>query len=78
MDAADKTKPELPALGYDPNDIPRLTGGVISRRRVFEDMRAGRLRIKKAGKRNIVTPEDARAYIASFPDRPTKPAARDK
>ena len=78
MDAPDKPKPELPTLGYSVDDIPRMTSGVISRRRVFEDMQSGRLRVKKAGKRNIVTPEDAKAYINSFPDRPKKAAARDK
>jgi hypothetical protein len=78
MDAADKTKLELPALAYSPDDIPKLTSGQIPRRRVFTDMASGKLRAKKAGRRTIITPEDAKTYISSFPDRPTKLAARDK
>jgi hypothetical protein len=66
----------LPILGFSPDDIPAMTNGVISRTRVYEDMARGLLRAKKAGKRDIITPEEARRYINSLPDRlPTKPAA---
>jgi hypothetical protein len=75
MDAPDKPKHELPALAYAPDDIPKLTSGQIPRRRVFTDMASGKLRAKKAGRRTIITPEDAKNYINNFPDRPTKPAA---
>jgi hypothetical protein len=75
MGASDDTKTELPVLGYSPSDIPKKTGGVVSLSRVFADMRSGRLRAKKVGPRNIITPEDAKNYVDSFPDRPTKPAA---
>jgi hypothetical protein len=63
---------QLPVLGYALEDIPKMTSGVISRTRVFEDLAKGRLRAKKVGKRDIITPEEARRYIASFPDRPAK------
>jgi hypothetical protein len=69
------TKPDLAVLGYSPDDISAMTSGAVSRTRVFEDMRAGRLRAKKAGKRTIIEAEEARRYIAELPDRPTKPAA---
>jgi hypothetical protein len=45
---------------------------VISRTRVFEDLGLGRLRAKKVGKRDLITPEEARRYIESFPDRPAR------
>jgi hypothetical protein len=59
---------ELPVLGYGPNDIPRLTGGAISRSRVYRDLASGKLRAKKAGPRTIIPPEEIRRYIASLPD----------
>jgi hypothetical protein len=65
----------LPVLGFAPTDIPKMTNGVVSRTRVFEDLAAGRLRAKKVGKRDIVTPEEARRYIESFPDRPARGSA---
>jgi len=61
---------QLPILGYAPEDIPKMTSGVISRTRVFEDLAKRRLRAKKVGKRDLITPEEARRYIESFPDRP--------
>jgi hypothetical protein len=65
----------LPVLGYSPNDFPRLTGGAISRTRVFEDIKAGRLQARKVGQRTIITPEEAKRYRDSFPV--IKPAERD-
>jgi len=51
---------QLPFLGYAPEDIPKMTSGVISRTRVFEDLNLGRVRAKKIGKRDLITPEEAR------------------
>jgi hypothetical protein len=65
------TKPELPALGYGPNDIPKMTGGAISRTRVFGDLKTGKLKGKKVGQRTLITPDEAKRYIDSFPDRET-------
>jgi hypothetical protein len=61
---------QLPILGYAPEDIPKMTSGVISRTRVFEDLNL--VRAKKVGKRDLITPEEARRYIDSFPDRPAR------
>ena len=63
------TKPELPLLAFSPDDFPILTNGVISRTRAYKDMRTGALRAKKVGDRNLITCEEARRYIAAFPDR---------
>lgn len=75
MELAEKLKPELPALGYAPSDISALTGGAVSRTRVFDDIRTGKLRAKKVGQRTLITVDEARRYIAGFPDRTAKPAA---
>jgi hypothetical protein len=73
---SDDIKTDSPTLGYAPADIPEKTGGVVSLRRVFADMKSGRLRAKKVGPLNLITVEDAKSYVNSFPDRPTtKPAA---
>jgi len=69
MDTAEKSKPGLAPLGYGPNDIPRMTGGTISRTRVFDDIKTGKLKAKKAGKRTIITAEEAKRYIDALPDR---------
>jgi hypothetical protein len=63
------TKPELPLLAFSPDDFPILTNGVISRTRAYKDMRAGLLRAKKVGDKNLVTADEARRYIDAFPDR---------
>ena len=58
------TKSNLPVLGFAPDDIPKMTNNVVARTRVFEDIRHGKLRAKKVGKRTLVTAEEVRRYIA--------------
>src|SRR5262249_42783843 len=55
---------QLPVLGYALEDIPKMTSGVVSPTRVFEDLAKGRLRAKKVGKRDIITPEEAQRACA--------------
>jgi hypothetical protein len=66
-------KPNLPIFGFAPDDIPKMTNNVVARTRVFEDMRLGKLRWKKVGKRRLLTAEEVRRYIEAFPDCPAKP-----
>jgi hypothetical protein len=62
---------DLPALGVDPNSIPAMTDHTISRSRVWDDMKRGRLPNKIVGKkRRIITTADAIKYIAQLPDGP--------
>ena len=65
-----KSSYQLPALGVSPNSIPKMTDGTVSRTRVWDDMRIGRLRYKTVGKkkRRIITTPDAIEYIESLPD----------
>src|SRR5262249_60433331 len=58
-DAMADESSQLPFLGYAPEDIPKMTSGVISRTRVFEDLNLGRVRAKKIRKRDLITPEKA-------------------
>jgi len=69
MNTAENSKPGLAPLGYSPNDIPRMTGGAISRTRVFSDIKTGKLKAKKAGQRTIIPAEEAKRYIDALPDR---------
>jgi hypothetical protein len=46
-----------------------MTGGTISRTRVFDDIKTGKLKAKKAGKRTIITVDEAKRYIDALPDR---------
>jgi hypothetical protein len=66
MDTDDKG--HLPPLGYSPNDFPRMTGGAVSRTRVFDALKQGKLRAKKAGQRTLITPDEAKRFIDSLPD----------
>lgn len=75
MDTLEKSKPGLAPLGYGPNDIPRMTGGAISRTRVFGDIKTGKLKAKKVGQRTIITAEEAKRYIDALPDRQPDTAA---
>jgi hypothetical protein len=56
-------------LCYSPDEIPRATGGAISRTRVYAAMKSGRLRAKRDGRRTIITADELRRYIAALPDR---------
>jgi hypothetical protein len=67
MDSTQKIP--LPVLGYAPDDIPKMTCGVVSRTRVFGDIRRGLLRAKKVGRRTIIEADEARRYLGAFPDR---------
>jgi hypothetical protein len=64
----DKPKFDLSRLGYSPDDFPKMTGGAISRTRVYEALRSGRLKAKKAGQRTLITPEEAQRFIDSLSD----------
>jgi hypothetical protein len=41
----------------------------IGRSKVYEEIRAGRLKTKKAGARTLITHEDALAWLAALPSR---------
>lgn len=55
------------------NDL--VTEGPLSRSKLYEDIRAGRLPAKKAGGRTIVLAEDWQRYLTELPDYPTQNAA---
>ncbi len=54
-------------------DVTRRTG--IGRTSIFEAIRAGRLRARKAGARTLVMADDLKAFLDSLPDARARKAA---
>lgn len=53
-------------LAYSVDEFSNLVG--ISRRAVYLEVAAGRLRIVKCGKRTLITSDDARVWLDSLPE----------
>jgi len=60
---------ETTKICYAPNQIPVVTGGAISRTRVYAALRSGKLKAKRDGRRIIIPADELRRYIAALPDR---------
>jgi excisionase family DNA binding protein len=52
-------------LAYSIQDVTKLTG--LGRSYIYEEIRDGRLLIRKAGRRSLVLPDDLKAWLASLP-----------
>lgn len=53
------------ALAFDVEGFCASTG--LGRTFVFDEIKRGRLRARKAGRRTVILPEDAVAYLQSLP-----------
>jgi len=71
MSKATKARNDVEAtkICYAPNQIPVVTGGAISRTRVYAALRSGKLKAKRDGRRIIIPADELRRYIAALPDR---------
>ena len=63
-------KLDLPAgpverFAYSIEEVTKVTG--LGRSYIYEEIRDGRLRIRKAGRRLLVLPDDLKAWLASLP-----------
>jgi excisionase family DNA binding protein len=56
-------------LAYSIQDVTKLTG--LGRSYIYEEIRDGRLRIRKAGRRSLVLPDDLKAWLASLTAKPS-------
>jgi excisionase family DNA binding protein len=56
-------------LAYSIQDVTKLTG--LGRSYIYEEIRIGRLRIRKAGRRSLVIADDLKARLASLPAKPS-------
>ncbi|HSP45790.1 MAG TPA: helix-turn-helix domain-containing protein [Chthoniobacterales bacterium] len=54
-------------LAYSIYDVTKLTG--VGRSFVYEQIKAGRLVVKKAGRRTLVFDTDLKAWLASLPGK---------
>jgi excisionase family DNA binding protein len=54
-------------LAYSVDDVPKLTG--VGRSFIYEQIKAGRLVIKKAGRRTLIFDTDLKAWLASLPGK---------
>lgn len=48
----------------------------VGRSTIYEEIRAGRLKIRKAGARTLITHDDAMAWLNALPERPSTREAR--
>jgi excisionase family DNA binding protein len=65
-------KSDLPArpaerLAYSIQDVTKVTG--LGRSYIYEEIKAGRLIIRKAGRRSLVFDDDLKAWLASLPTK---------
>ncbi|WP_375410576.1 helix-turn-helix domain-containing protein [uncultured Methylobacterium sp.] len=56
-----------PPLSYGPNDAARVAS--VGRSTIFEEIKVGRLKARKAGRRTLILHEDLAAWLASLPYR---------
>jgi hypothetical protein len=47
----------------------------VGRTRAYEEIRLGRLRVRKCGKRTLITQDDAEDWLGSLPFVPADPGA---
>jgi len=74
----DTKSEQLAPIAYSPDDIARATHGAISVRRVYDALTEGTLVAKKIGRRTVITADELKRYLDSFPDRDRKPGRRTK
>lgn len=48
----------------------------VGRSTIYEEIRAGRLKIRKAGARTLITHDDAMAWLNALPERPSARKSR--
>jgi excisionase family DNA binding protein len=62
-----------PRLAFVPAEAAQCVG--ISRTRIFEELKAGRLRARRIGKATIISAADLLAWFETLPTSETVPAA---
>ena len=66
---------QSPRLAYSIADLTQIAG--VGRTFLYEEIKAGRLIVRKAGRRSLVLAEDAASWLASLPKLPP-PAAPNR
>jgi excisionase family DNA binding protein len=55
-----------PKLAYSISDVTKLTG--VGRSFIYEQIKAGHLSIRKAGRRTLIFDADLKAWLAGLPE----------
>jgi excisionase family DNA binding protein len=56
-------------LAHSISDATKITG--VGRSFIYEEIKEGRLRIRKAGRRSLIFDSDLKAWLASLPEKKT-------
>jgi excisionase family DNA binding protein len=56
-------------LAHSISDVTNITG--VGRSFIYEEIKEGRLRIRKAGRRSLIFDSDLKAWLASLPEKRT-------
>lgn len=59
-------EPNLSRAAFSIDEFAKSAG--VGRDKIYDEIRAGRLKAKKAGRRTIITADAARSYLDSLPD----------
>lgn len=59
-----RAEPKKDKLAYSINDVLQIVS--VGRSFLYEEIRAGRLKAFKVGKRRLIADEDLRAWISSY------------
>jgi excisionase family DNA binding protein len=63
-----RSSPNSARLAYSIADVAKITG--VGRSFLYEEIKAGRLIVKKAGRRSLIFDADLKAWLAGLPDKP--------
>ena len=55
----------LPKLGYSVNEFSSVSS--VGRSKLYKDINAGILKVRKIGSRTVILPEDGEAYLNNAP-----------
>ncbi len=59
-------EPNFTRAAFSIDEFAKSAG--VGRDKIYEEIRTGRLRARKAGRRTLITADDARRYLDSLPD----------
>jgi len=71
MENSTTDKAGVPKVAYSIRELVEL--GPPGRTRIYEELKAGRLKAKKNGKRTIILHDDYMEYLHSLPDYEAAP-----
>jgi excisionase family DNA binding protein len=79
MSNSEQTKQSKPAalrLAYSIADVTKITG--VGRSFIYEEIKVGRLPVRKAGRRTLIFEADLKAWLASLPEKHPGESKQDK